>query len=46
MDYTAISTAVDFAGVITGAAAIAATLAAVYVAFKGAKMLLGFLGRR
>ncbi len=45
MDYTTITAAVDFAGVITGIGAVAVVLAGVYVARKGAKMLLGFFGR-
>jgi hypothetical protein len=42
MDYTAISGAVDFAGVLTGMGAVAVLLAGVYVARKGARLLLGF----
>lgn len=43
MDYTAITTAVNFAGVLTGVGVVAAALAGVYVAIKGANILLGFL---
>jgi hypothetical protein len=43
MDYTAITGAIDFSGVLTGVGAAAALLAAVYVARKGARMLLGFV---
>lgn len=46
MDYTTITTAVDFAGVTAGVGAIGASLAGVYIAIKGTKMLLGFLGGR
>lgn len=45
MDYTTITGAVDFAGVITGVASVAAALAGVYIAIKGASMLLSFLRR-
>lgn len=43
MNYTAIVDAVDFASVLTGIGSVAALLAAVYVAIKGAKILLGFI---
>ncbi len=45
MDYTAITGAVDFADVLTGVGVVAALLAAVLVAKKGARTLLGFIGR-
>jgi Na+/H+ antiporter NhaD/arsenite permease-like protein len=41
--YTAITTAVDFSGAITAIGAVAALLAAVAVARKGAKLVLGFI---
>lgn len=44
-DYDAITAAVDWADVITGIAAIAALVAAVLVVKRGAKMLLGMIGR-
>lgn len=44
-DYDAITAAVDWTDVITGIAAIAALVAAVLVVKKGAKMLLGMIGR-
>jgi hypothetical protein len=43
MDYTAITDAVDFASVITAVGVVAAALAGVYIAIKGANILLGFL---
>lgn len=43
MDYTTITGAVDFAGVITGVGAVAVALAGVYIAIKGSRILLGFL---
>lgn len=43
--YDAITAAVDWADVITGIAAIAALVAAVLVVKRGAKMLLGMIGR-
>ena len=42
-DFSAITAAVDWGTVITGILAVAALAAAVYVAVKGAKMLLGML---
>ena len=39
----AITGAVDYATVITGFASVAAIVAGVYVAFRGAKMILGFV---
>lgn len=39
-DYSAITAAVDFSTVITGIVATMALLAAVYVAFKGGKLLI------
>lgn len=44
-DYTGITTAVDFSGVITGILAVAALIAAVLVVKRGVKMLLGMIGR-
>lgn len=44
-DYAAITAAVDWSDVITGIAAIAALVAAVLVVKRGAKMLLGMIGR-
>lgn len=44
-DYDAITAAVDWGDVITGIAAIAALVAAVLVVKRGAKMLLGMIGR-
>ncbi|HTD72156.1 MAG TPA: hypothetical protein VK652_01415 [Steroidobacteraceae bacterium] len=44
-DYDAITAAVDWSDVISGIAAIAALVAAVLVVKKGAKMLLGMIGR-
>lgn len=43
MDYTTITSAVDFAGVITGIGAVAVALAGVAIAMRGARLLLGFL---
>lgn len=43
MDYEAITGAVDFADVLVGVGVIAGLLAAVAVARKGARMLLGFI---
>ena len=43
MDYSAITSAVDFAGVITAVGTVAAALAGVYIAMKGANILLSFL---
>lgn len=43
--YTAITGAVDWDGVVTGIGAVAALIAAVLVVKKGAKMLLGMIGR-
>lgn len=42
-DVTAITGAVTFAQIIVGIAAIAASVVVVYVAVKGAKMLLSFV---
>lgn len=44
-DYDAIVSAVDWSDVVTGIGAIAALIAAVLVVKRGAKMLLGMLGR-
>lgn len=43
--YAAITGAVDWDAVITGIGAVAALIAAVLVVKKGAKMLLGMIGR-
>lgn len=43
MDYTVITAAVDWAGVLTGIGVVAAALAGLYVAIKGGRTLLGFL---
>lgn len=40
MDYTTITTAVDFAGAITGIGAVFAAVVLVKVALKGGRMLL------
>lgn len=45
MDYTAITTAVDWSAVITGVGAVASLLAAVLAAKTGARKLLSFIGR-
>ncbi len=45
MDFTALIAAVDYAGVVTAIGTVAAAIAGVYVASKGARMVLGFLGR-
>jgi hypothetical protein len=45
-DYTALTSAVDFAGVITAVLAIAATLAGLYVAIRGAKTVVGMIRGR
>lgn len=42
-DYSTITAAVDWTSVVTGVLAVAALVAAVYVAVKGAKMLLGMI---
>jgi hypothetical protein len=44
-DYSTITAAVDWSTVITGILAIAALIAAVLVVKRGAKMLLGMIGR-
>lgn len=43
---TAITTAVDFTTIVTGIGTIAASIALVLIAVKGARMLLGMLGGR
>jgi hypothetical protein len=43
MDYTTITGAIDFAGVVTAIGAAAALLAGVLVARKGARYVLGFI---
>jgi len=42
---TAITAAVDFADIVTGAGVIFGALAVAYVAFKGGTMLVGVLKR-
>lgn len=42
-DYTTITAAIDWGSVVTGVLAVAALVAAVYVAIRGAKMLLGMI---
>lgn len=42
-DYTSLTAAVDFSGVITAILAVAALLAAVYVVRKGIRLVLGSL---
>ena len=43
MDYTAITSAVDFSTALTAVGAVAAALGALYIGMKGAKAVLGFL---
>lgn len=45
MDYTTITGAVDWAAVATGIGAVAALLAVILAAKRGAKLLLSFIGR-
>lgn len=45
-DYTSLTGAVDFAGVVTAVLAIAATLAGLFVAIRGAKTVLGMIKGR
>lgn len=45
MDFTAIADAVDWAGVLTGLGVVAVAIAGLLVAKRGAKILLGFIGR-
>ncbi len=45
MDYTVITGAVDWADVLTGIGVVAAAFALLLVAKKGARTLLGFIGR-
>lgn len=40
---TAITTAVDYTSVIAGFGGVAAVIGGVYVAFRGAKMILSFV---
>ena len=40
MDFTSITSAVDFSAVLVAMAAIGATIAAVYVGWKGLKLVL------
>lgn len=42
-DFSGITSAVDWGSVVTGIIAVAALAAAVYVAVRGAKMLLGMI---
>ena len=46
MDYTTITAAVDWTGVLAGIGAIAVTLAGLYVAVRGAKILIAFIRGR
>jgi hypothetical protein len=43
MDYTAITSAVDFTSALTAVGTIAAALGALYIGMKGAKAVLSFL---
>ncbi|MES9872659.1 MAG: hypothetical protein ABW146_06095 [Candidatus Sedimenticola sp. 6PFRAG7] len=43
MDYTAIAGAVDWSQVLVGLSAVAVAIAGIYVAVKGAGMLLNFI---
>lgn len=45
MDYSSLTSAVDFTTVGTGVLAVAAALAGIYVGIKGARMLVGFIRR-
>lgn len=45
MDYSTIIAAVDFAGVMAALGAVAAAIATVLIAVRGARILLGFIGR-
>ncbi|MCF1185016.1 hypothetical protein L0E83_16410 [Marichromatium gracile] len=45
MDYTTITAAVDWSAVLTGIGTIAVAIAGLLVAKRGAKILLGFIGR-
>lgn len=42
-DFSAITSSVDWSTIVTGILAVAALAAAVYVAVRGAKMLLGMI---
>lgn len=42
-DFSSVTSAVDFSTVVTGVLAVAALAAAVYVAIKGATMLIGMI---
>lgn len=44
-DYSSIISGVDFSTVITGVISVAAVIAGVLVARKGARLLLGMIGR-
>ena len=46
MDYTALTTAVDFAGAMTAIGAVAATVAVLFVGIRGARIVLGFVKRQ
>ena len=42
-DYTSLTSSVDFAGVVTAILAVAATIAGLYVAIRGAKTVIGMI---
>lgn len=42
-DFSAVTAGVDFSTVVTGVMAVAALVAAVFVAIRGAKMLIGMI---
>jgi len=45
MDYTTITSAVDWAGVLTGLGVVAVAIAGLLIAKRGARVLLGFIGK-
>lgn len=45
MDFTTITDAVDWAGVLTGLGVVAVAIAGLLVAKRGARLLLGFIGK-
>ena len=45
VDYSSITTGINFDGIVTGVLGVAAALAAVYAGIKGAQLLLSFLRR-
>jgi hypothetical protein len=45
MDYTTITDAIDFAGVVTGVGVAAVAIGGVLIAKRGARMLLSMIGR-